>query len=330
MRVRTARVRGSSPTCRALLAFLVACSGSSSKPAPAAKKDAGPAIVKHEEVPLTVAHLPEPQVALPKLDSFTLLSPGKGARHALRYAVPAGSATFTAETKLRSRHLAHGTWSDTVDLPAITDGFTVSTADATKPTIFRATPATAAKRTPEAEAYLATWHAIENRVVQVKLDDRGQLASVVFADDVSGANSRPERDEVVQRLLLTLVPLPEEPIAPGAQWRVVTILRQRPAVVKQTATYTLVAASGHAWKIDAKIVRIAEEQVVSDPALPAGVVARVIAFVRTADATFSVSPSRVLPSGTLSIQSTLHVRFSAKGHDQEEQIFEDTGTITLK
>jgi hypothetical protein len=310
--------------------LLVACHGSSSKLDPKVKKDAGPPVVEHKELPLTIAHLPEPEVELPKLDSFTLLEPGKGARHALRYAIPAGTATYSADTRLRSRHLAHGTWGDTVELPAITDGFTVSTADAAKPTIFRATPATAAKRTPEAEAYLTTWRAIENRVIQVKLDDRGQLASVVFADDPTGKDSRAQRDEVVQRLLLTLVPLPEEPVAPGAQWRVVTILRQRPAIVKQTATYTLVEATAHAWKIDAKIVRIAEEQVVKDPALPPGVVARVLAFVRTADAKLTVAPNRVLPTGSMSIESTLHVRFAAAQRDQEEQIFEDTGTITLK
>lgn len=310
--------------------LLVACRGSSSTPAPKVKKDAATPVIEHKEVPLTIAHLPEPEVELPKLDSFTLLAPGKGARHALRYAIPAGTATFSAETKLRSRHLARGTWSDTVDLPAITDGFTVSTADAAKPTIFRATPATVAKRTPEVEAYLATWRGIENRVIQAKLDNRGQLVSVVFADDPAGKDSGAQRDEIVQRLLLTLVPLPEEPVAPGAQWRVVTILRQRPAVVKQTATYTLVSTADHAWKIDAKVVRIAEEQIVKDPALPPGVVARVLAFVRTADAKLTVTPGRVLPTGSISIDSTLHVRFAASQRDQEEQIFEDSGTITLR
>ena len=109
-----------------------------------------------------------------------------------------------------------------------------------------------------------------------------------------------------------------------------TILRQRPAVVKPTATYKLVEASARSWTIEAKIVRIAEEQMVTDPALPPGVLADVVAFVRTADAKLTVTPDHLFPAGTISLESTLHVRIGALQRDQQEQIFEDTGTITLR
>ena len=322
------RSQASRPTCGVLVAFLVACGGSRS--APAAKKDAAVPVVEHRDIPLTLEHLPQPVVELPKLESFTLLDAGKGAKRTLRYAVPAGSSTYTAKTRLRSKHLASGTWSAVQELPAITDGFTASVADPTRPLVLRATLATVAKHEPGAEAYLATWHAIENRVIQLGVDHRGQLGKVVFADDPSTTHSAAERDEIVQRLLLTLVPLPEEPVAAGARWQVVTILRQRPAVVKQTATYTLVAAGARGWTIEAKIVRIAEEQMVTDPALPPGVLADVVAFVRTANAKLTVTPDHLFPTGTIALDSTLHVRIAALPRDQQEQIFQDSGTITLR
>ena len=308
----------------------IACNGSKpAAPAPAAKKDAG-SVIEHREVPLTIEHLPEPVVALPRLDSFTVLDEGKGVKHALRYQAPAGSETYKAVTKLGSRRLAKGTWSAVTEMPPITDGFTVSGAGPSKPLVVRALKAETAKPMPEAEAYLSTWRGIEGRIIQLELDPRGQIGAIAFADDPTGARSAAARDELVQRLLLTVVPLPDKPVGVGAKWQVVTVLRQRPAVVKQTATYTLKELGDKVWKIDAKILRVAEEQVVSDPALPAGALADIVALVRDVHGTLAVSPARVFPQGTLDVSSTLHVRLGVAQRDLQEQILEDTGTVTLE
>ena len=86
-----------------VLVGLVSACGSSDLPKPpppphrdaGADTDGGP-----RSVDLQVVHLDEPVVELPKLDSFTLLDPGKGDRATLRYELKTGSASYFVVTKL--------------------------------------------------------------------------------------------------------------------------------------------------------------------------------------------------------------------------------------
>src|SRR5690606_33184804 len=107
--------------------------------------------------------------------------------------------------------------------------------------------------TPEATQYLAGWRSVEGRRVAIEVDPRGQLGQLVFADDPTGARSQEGKDELAQRLLVMLVPLPDEPVGVGASWRAVTMLRQRPAIVKQTATYTLLERTSAGWKLGVEL-----------------------------------------------------------------------------
>ena len=68
------------------------------------------------------------------------------------------------------------------------------------------------------------------------------------------------------------MPLPDKPIGAGATWKVVTILREGHAYVKQTATYKLASAPSATgpWKIDVEIKRIAEEQRIEDARMAPG------------------------------------------------------------
>ncbi|NVB79598.1 MAG: hypothetical protein HOV81_14475 [Kofleriaceae bacterium] len=323
------------PTCRVLLvSVLVACSGKSTEPKKV-PKDAAVARVEKELPGSGIVHFEEPKIELPKQESFELLDPGTGDRAPLRYELTAASLTYPITTRLRSRQLANGTWGKPVDMPEISDGFTISVAEPGnvaepgKPLAMRALAGTVAKPSREAEAYLATWRTIEKRVISVKLDARGQVGGVTFADDPDNKTSQRARDELYSRLLALAIPLPEEPVGTGAKWRVATVLRQHPAIVKQVATYTLVSRTGSKWKVAVEIQRHGEEQTVFDAALPKGAVATIVALLRKLDGTLELDATQPLPTGKLAVTSTLHVRIALPNTKVSEQIFDDTGTIAF-
>ncbi len=318
-----------------VLVGLVACGSSDlPKPPPPPHRDAGAASDGGpRSVDLQVVHLDEPVVELPKLDSFTLLDPGKGDAAALRYDLKAGAASYFVVTKLTSRHQTANKWSPHVELPALRDGFAVAVAsDPKAPIAFRGLPreVVSGKSTAEADQYIASWHALlDGRRFMLGLDPRGQLGAFAFADDPN--NSHPEaKDEAGERLLGTIVPVPEQPIAVGGQWRVVTIMRQRPAVVKQIATYTLEARTATRWTIGVEMRRIAPEQTVTDPGLPKDVTADLVALVRHYKGTLEIDPHQPLPiKGQLSVDSLIHLRLTTKSKKIDEQLFEDVGTLTV-
>ena len=309
--------------------------GSATTPVAAGSGSPGdaPAILQHAPA---VVVMDEPALELPHQESFRLLDAGHGARAALRYALAAGTAAFTARTVLLSRHLEGGQpFSAPVALPAIRDGFAITTAaDHPDRLALHALTGEAAATTTDADAYLAAWRAtLEGRHLAVTVDDRGGFTAIRFDDDPTGARSEQARDELVARLLTTIVPLPAEPVGAGASWRVVTILRQGPAFARQTATYTLTSRTtggAAAWRLHVKLQRIGREQRLADPALPRGTTADLLALFRSFEGDVEVDPRHpLITSGSLAIESRMHVRLTDAGQPATEQMFEDTGTVVL-
>lgn len=292
--------------------------------------------------PPQVVVLDEPAIALPHQESFQLIDAGKGARSALRYTLAPGATTLIARTELLSRHVAQGGFTAPVALPAIRDGFEVAiTADRPGRLALRAVPGQAAAASPAAEAYLAPGRMLENRAITVEVDDRGAIRSLGFDDDPGGARSAAARDVLAQSLLTLVVPVPAEPIGSGARWSSVTILRQGPAVAKQTATYTLLARTPRRWKLHVKLQRVGESQQLADPSLPRGTTTELIALFRILEGDIEVDPRLpVVAGGGLTIESRLHARIhlpapeaatggAARPAATIEQMFEDTGRVSF-
>lgn len=298
---------------------------SAAAPQPPAPPDA-------QRGPPRVIAMPEPAIALPSQESFQLLDRGRGARAALRYTLGAGTTAMMARSALRSRHVDHGRFGRPVALPAIRDGFEVAIA-AEHPTriALRAAIAAAAAASPDADAYLAPWRTLlQGRPITLEVDDRGAIARIRFDDDPAGAASIRARDELVQRLLSLIVPLPAEPVGTGARWRAVTILRQGPAITKQTATYTLVARGRARWKLHVKLQRVGEQQQIADPSLPTGTSAELLALFRALEGNVEVDPDLpLIAAGSLTIESRLHARLAPPGGPPVEQLFEDTGRVSF-
>lgn len=325
---------------RALALAAAAALGACKSPSPPARSsdDAGPGsaraappIVKQLAPPAAVV-MDAPKLELPKQESFRLLDAGQGPRAPLRYQLAAGTVELVMRTALTSRRLEGTRSSSPVTLPAIRDGFAVTvTPEAPDRLALRALVAEPERPSADADAYLARWRTLlQNRRITAQLDDRGGFSRPRFGDDPTGARSELARDELVQRLLATIVPLPAEPVAPGARWRVVTILRQGPAYAKQTAIYTLVSREPARWKLHVKLQRVAEEQRLSDPSLPAGTTADLLAMFRVLEGDVEVDPALpMIAGGSLAVESRMHVRLTPAGQRAVEQIFEDTGTVSF-
>jgi len=271
----------------------------------------------------------EPKIDLPKQESFQLLDPGKGDRAVLRYSLAPGAVAFVAQTKLQTRHLDKGVFTTPIVLPAIRDGFGITfAADRPGQLALLPLPAQADAQSLDADSYLMPWRSmLQSRRITLAFDDRGAFSSVVFNDDPTNARSAQARDELVQRLLTLIVPLPVEPVAEGASWRVVTILRQGPIYAKQTATYTLTSRTATGWKLHAKLQRVGEEQRITDPSTPSATTVDLVALFRLLEGDVEVDPKQpLIVGGSLTIESRLHVKVQSPGQSvAQEQIFEDTG-----
>ena len=257
---------------------------------------------------------PVPVVVLPLQQAFDVTNAGKGASEPLRYALTPGTMSYTSATKLTARRLAEGTWSPRVTVPSVTTGLALTVVDAAAPLAGRALPGEVAKGGDPAAAasYLADWKPLEGRRFTLALDPRGQLGAIKFTDDPAGTRSEDAIADLQHRLLLTLVPVPDVPLAVGASWRVVTALRQRPFVVKQTATYTLLGRTAGSWKIGVDVLRVGEPQTVVDPSIPADQQVELVVLVRKYKGTLEVDPTTALGTGKLDVTSTLHLRITQR------------------
>lgn len=296
-------------------------------PEPPPVKNGGPPI-EHRSVGIELHRFDEPELAYPLHKELVLLEKGTGRAKVLRYAPTTGSVRYATLTKLTTRKLAGGTWGAAETMPPVKGGLVVSVGSSTTPLALRMLPAeVVGTATPAAQAYIGAQRSLADRRVTFSVDARGQLQQVAFADDPDQKRSAAEKDEVTQRLLAMLVPLPKEPVGVGATWRAVTILRQTPAIVKQTATYTLVSMNDAGWTIDAEVRRTANNQRLTAPDDPKPAV-ELVSLVRVLQGKLAVAPQRVLGTGTVTVTSTLHIRAHTPS-GQVEEITEDTGSVAL-
>ncbi len=290
--------------------------------------------------PLTPLRPPEPAVEMPRELRFTLLEPGQGARKVLRYRPDGSARELVARALVTTRGYADGVWTDPLTLAPLRDGFGITAAPpasagaAAVAVQLRGLSATVEAGGPAAgvaaaEFYLERWRLLlEKRRADITTDARGRILTTTLVDDP--ARHRVDaRDELVQRWLGLVVPLPEEPIAVGARWRVVSVLRAGGAVLKQTATYRLTAADAAGWTVVVEVERIGEPQDITVPGMAAGVLGEVVALRRVVTGTLTVRASDPLPvRGKLTSDVASHARFHLPGKTTERYT-EDQATIEL-
>ena len=288
-------------------AALLGCRGESKAPDPDRRQ--------------TTLAVPDPQVrtdsVTPRQDPVVLVDAGSEPRAALRYAIaPESTQHLALETHAKGRQVVGSKWSELAELPVMKTEYTITAAGNGALTV----------EAGEGPAEGA-WALIAGRRFQLIGDDQQRFGGLGFAD--GGPIGRASLDEVAQRLLALSVPVPGDPVGIGGTWRVVTLLRQRPALVKQTATYTLLARDAARWKVGVELVRIAEPQTAEDPGLPTGTSVDVVALVVRISGQLQIAPSRAFPTGELATSSTMHIKIkSAAG--VAEQLFEDQSRIQIR
>jgi hypothetical protein len=295
--------------------------------------------VQHLEAPQrpmpAVPAMPEPAIALPLRESFTVQQAGEPPRTRLRYALDGVARRFVTAAALSARSFGGSAAEPTaVPVPPFREAFGVQVeprAGLAPLWQWRGEPIQIDGDATAAAPYVLRWKALlTNRRASFTIDERALPERITFAEDPLREQSAPERDELTQRLLGQLVPLPTEPIGVGARWTAVTVLRQGFGVVKQTARYELVELAGSRLTISVDIRRVGEEQLIAVPDLPAGAQAELMALFRGITGRLQVELNAPLPtSGALSIEARSHQRLTMPDGKVSEVITEDLGTLTL-
>jgi hypothetical protein len=305
--------------------------------------------VQHLEAPsLAGPELPEPAIALPLRESFTVQEAGEAPRARLRYALDGVARRFTTSAALRARSFGGSAPEPTpVPVPPFREAFALqiqARAGAAPLWQWRGesiqlegqtesqTKGQAESDASAAAPYVLRWKSLlANRRASFTIDAQGLPERITFAEDPLREHSAPERDELTQRLLGQLVPLPAEPIGRGARWTVVTVLRQGFGIVKQTARYQLVEVAGSRLTITVDLRRVGEEQRIDVPELPAGAQAELVALFRGITGRVEIELAAPLPiAGALTVEARAHQRLTMPDGKVSEVITEDVGTLTLR
>lgn len=328
-------------------ATLVAgCQGCSDRRARPAAQDAaagtrGPGTAGRDPGELPSASLDLPA---PRLRSLELLDAGQEPRQALRYAAGAGGV-FTITLRVQSREQTGDRQSPWGKLPEIRYGLALERAGAQAPLAVRGLPIEVGAieaDDPAVRAYvtaaagqLAQRHRdqLAGRRATATIDDRGLIRALVPVAGAAPAPGPHTRQEMLQILAESVVPLPGAAVGAGARWRATMLMRRGAGMVNQVATYELQAVeqgdAGPVWRIHAALAQDGEHQVVSAPGLPPGVSAELLALVWRAEGDLVVSPAAFTPvSGTLAVEYRVHSRLD-DGRGKLESYLETKGEVAL-
>lgn len=333
MHVRSALPRGPSRGLWALT--LVACSSAAE---PAELRPAAPAEPRPDAAPSALASAPralapsradapplDSPPALPARRSFTLESAGRAPRAPLRYAAAPTGLHYSVRAHLRARSFAPTPSPAPLEVPAITERFTMTPTPGQR--AFTWLGQLAQIEGDAALPYVARWRALlEGRRASLELDERGALGALTFANEPPGTAGR---DELAQRLLGYLIPLPESPVGVGARWMVTTSLRQGSGVVEQTARYRLVARTGQTLRLAVDVRRVGDAQPLAAAGLPPGATLELVALFRAVTGEVSLRLDAPLPVGQLAIEARGHQRLRLADGTTSDTITEDLGTLEL-
>ncbi|MBK9069485.1 MAG: hypothetical protein IPL79_00530 [Myxococcales bacterium] len=301
----------------------------SNQPAPA--NDAGP--------DAGVSSAPATPKTLPIERRFNVLVPGAEPRTMLRYALNDADYETNTELVLSSKtYTTEGKWTKPVDL-TFTENWVWSLTKSGDQAVVIGVPfgVTAKARQAGAEARIdptiSAWKtALQGKTFTAAIDQRGYLSNVSFDHDKLSSSPATQFaiDEVKQRWLAYVVPLPDVPVGKGAKWEVITTLRLGTIVMTQTAAYTLTNLTDTTWTFEVTSERNAQKQRLYAVDLPPGVVAELVGSFRKITATLTVDKAWPWPTiSAASLAMERHQRQLPPGqfHQWEETVARDDGTL---
>jgi hypothetical protein len=123
-------------------------------------------------------------------------------------------------------------------------------------------------------------------------------------------------DNLKQSLRHLASPMPEEPIGVGARWEL-TIPIETPAMrLTQISTHTLRSLAGDRGRVEIYLVQEAPRQPLRGPHMPPGSVTVLESFASKGDGTLDFDLTRIVPTSSLNVASTLGTRIEQLGEPQ--------------
>jgi len=127
-----------------------------------------------------------------------------------------------------------------------------------------------------------------------------------------------------------MAPLPVDPVGIGAQWEVVTRVSSSGADLLQFATYTLKKKTGSKALLEVSVKQLAAKATITAPGLPAGTLARLVAFKSEGSGTNEIDTKSVAPeSGKMVVKSGMTLEVSGGGVPAQETTMDTTLTVTF-
>ncbi len=128
------------------------------------------------------------------------------------------------------------------------------------------------------------------------------------AIDVSGIEN-PQLKQMMENLQRSLdqmsVPLPEQAVGQGAEWKVKQAIEQGGLRVFQTSTMKLASLEGDKVKLDVQVEQNAPQQTFSPPGMPSGASAQIDKLHTTGAGTTTVDLNRIIPTSKLNMKTNM-------------------------
>jgi hypothetical protein len=127
-----------------------------------------------------------------------------------------------------------------------------------------------------------------------------------------------------------VAPLPKEPIGTGARWQVITRIASQGADILQYTTFTLKNREGTRLGLAADLKQFAANPVIDNPAIPAGMTARIKAFDSGGSGDTNLDTAEVAPvGGKLSMKSSMEIEVSQPSGPGESNVVHSDLTVTF-
>jgi hypothetical protein len=127
-----------------------------------------------------------------------------------------------------------------------------------------------------------------------------------------------------------MAPLPVDAVGIGATWEVVTRVASSGADLLQFATYTLKKKTGSKALLEVTVKQLAAKATITAPGLPAGTLARLVAFKSEGSGTNEIDTKSVAPeNGKMVVNSGMTLEVSGAGGPVQETTMDTALTVTF-
>ncbi|MCB9507457.1 MAG: hypothetical protein H6700_00215 [Myxococcales bacterium] len=143
---------------------------------------------------------------------------------------------------------------------------------------------------------------------QMTMDDRGNVSA--SSVDLSGVDPamRQQLESTVKSVEQALVPLPVEPVGPGARWAATVAVSANGVALEQTATYTVVAIEGRTARLRVDISQRADAQALAVPGMPEGASAELLSYSGSGSSEVSLQLDRAVCDSVGNVDVSMAMR----------------------